>query len=87
MNVAWTEHAEHRLLEWSRRRGITREQVEDTVVTPAQIVPGHAGLYIAQSRMGPGLLRVPFFEVEDSRTIVTVYWTSQINRYWRPDAN
>jgi hypothetical protein len=43
--------------------------------------------YFAQCRMGPGLLRVPFFEVEGGREIVTVYWAIQINRYWRPDAN
>ncbi len=87
MNVVWTEHAEHRLLEWSKKRSVTREQVETVVIAPEQIVAGHAGLQVAQSRMGTGLLRIPFFELEGARKIVTVYWTSQITRYWRPDEN
>lgn len=87
MKVVWTEHAEHRLLEWSKKRGVTRAQVETVVISPEQIVAGHADLQVAQTRMGRGLLRVPFFELEGGRKIVTVYWTSQITRYWRPDAN
>ena len=82
MKVIWTEHAEHRLLEWSNNRGITRKQVEAVVISPEQNVAGHAGLQVAQSRMDHGLLRVPFFEVEGGRKIVTVYWTSHISRYW-----
>ena len=52
-----------------------------------QIVIGHSDLQVAQSRRSHGLLRVPFLEVEGCRKIVTVYWTSQTGRYWRPDAN
>ena len=82
MKVIWTGHAKRRLLEWSKRRGLTQEQVEAVVRSPGQTVLGHADLWVAQSRVGDGLLRAPFFEVEDGRTIVTVYWTSQIRRYW-----
>ena len=82
MKVVWTEHAERRLLEWSLKRSISREKVEAVVLSPEQVVQGHAGLSVAQSRMGRGLLRVPFFEVEADRKIVTVYWTSRVNRYW-----
>lgn len=87
MRVLWTKHAKRRLLEWSKERGITREQVEAVVISPEQIVAGHAGLRVAQTRIDYGLLRIPFFEVEGDRKIVTVYWTSRINRYWRDDAS
>jgi hypothetical protein len=82
MNVVWTDHAQQRLAEWSRRREITREAIEAIVRSPAQVVAGHAGLQVAQSKMENGLWRVPFFDLEGGRKIVTVYWTSRINRYW-----
>ena len=87
MKVIWGRHAGQRLSEWSRKRNITAQQVEAVVTSPEQIVAGHAGLQVAQSRMEHGLLRVPFFEVEGDRKIVTVYWTSRITRYWRRNAN
>jgi hypothetical protein len=31
---------------------------------------------------GLGLLRVPFVRTEDSLRIITVYWTSRIEKYW-----
>ena len=82
MNVVWTDHAQRRLAEWSRRREITREAIEAIVRSPDQVVAGHAGLQVAQSKMENGLWRVPFFDLEGGRKIVTVYWTSRINRYW-----
>ena len=82
MEIAWTNHARRRLIEWSKTRGVTQEKVEAVARQPEQIVTGHADLYVAQARIDNGLLRVPFFEVEGVRTIVTVYWTSRIHRYW-----
>ena len=70
-----------------RNEASLASKLKTVVIAPVQIVAGHAGLQVAQSRMDEGLLRVPFFEVEGTRKIVTVYWTSQITRYWRPDAN
>ena len=29
------------------------------------------------------LLRVPFVEIEGRRKVLTVYWTSKIERYWK----
>ena len=41
------------------------------------------------ARRGNGLLRVPFVEAEGERKILTVYWTSKVEKYWREeqDAN
>ena len=82
MNVVWTQHAEGRQQEWFATRGITRSQVEEAVRNPEQVVAGHDGLFVAQTRTQSGLLRVPFFEVDENRIVVTVYWTSQMHRYW-----
>ena len=82
MDVVWTKHAERRQQEWLTARGITRSHAEDVVRNPEQEVKGHNGLLVAQTRMQGGLLRVPFFEVDENRTVVTVYWTSQTRRYW-----
>jgi hypothetical protein len=48
---------------------------------PKQIVPGDRGALIAQSRRGSGLLCVPFIEIGEQRKILTVYWTSRVERY------
>lgn len=50
--------------------------------SPERIVAGHSGLLVAQTRLLGGLLRVPFFDVEGTRVMVTMYWTSQTLRYW-----
>ncbi|MBM3149017.1 MAG: hypothetical protein FJZ88_03180 [Chloroflexi bacterium] len=54
-----------------------------------QVVPGDLEALVAQARRGNGLLRVPFVETERGRKILTVYWTNQVERYWREeqDAN
>lgn len=38
---------------------------------------------VAQARIRKGLLRVPFVEIEGKRKILTVYWTSKVERYWK----
>ena len=83
MSVTWTHHAEQRLVEWSRRRGVTRDKVEDLVASPTQLVPGDLGTMVAQVRYGGGLLRVVFAEEADERRILTLYWTSRVERYWQ----
>lgn len=51
--------------------------------------PGDLEALVAQARRGNGLLRVPFLEGEGERKILTVYWTSKVEKYWREeqDAN
>ena len=63
--------------------GVTREEVEEVLRYPEQIVAGDQSALIAQSRRDDGLLRVPFLSVGEDRKILTVYWTSRIGRYWK----
>ena len=54
---------------------------------PEQIVPGDLGILVAQSKTRNGLLRSPFIEMGDTRKVLTVYWTSKVERYWREKRN
>lgn len=83
MKIIWTRHAEGRQKEWEKRLGVTRQEVEDLVSHPEQIVPGDMDAFVAQARIRKGLLRAPFVETEGKRKILTVYWTSKVERYWK----
>jgi hypothetical protein len=50
---------------------------------PEQITTGDMDILIAQSRIHNGLLRCPFIEIIGCRKILTVYWTSKIEKYWK----
>ena len=71
MQVLWTKHAEARQCQWQQRLGITREDVEDVVQYPQQII--YDNETIAQSLYGKGLLRVVLIEIGDTRRILTLY--------------
>ena len=83
MKVIWTRHAIERQQEWQAKLGITRAEVEEVVMNPAQIVPGDLEALVAQTRRGRGLLRAPFAQAGDDRKILTVYWTSKVEKYWK----
>ena len=83
MKVVWTRHAEDRQCEWNKKLGIARQEVEDLLLHPEQVVPGDPGAFVAQCPRDNGLLRAPFVEVEEGRKTLTVYWTSRIDRYWK----
>jgi len=85
MRIVWTKHAEERQKEWERKKGITRLEVEDLLKKPEQIAPGDMDALIAQSRKHGGLMRVPFKKIGDARKILTVYWTSKTEKYWREE--
>ncbi len=85
MRIIWTKHTEERQAEWERKKGITRLEVEDLLIEPDQIISGDMNTWIAQSRKHGGLLRVPFKKVNDARKILTVYWTSKVEKYWREE--
>jgi hypothetical protein len=87
MKIIWTYHAEERLKEWAVKFGVKKEEVENLVMYPEQIVPGHLDLLVAQGKMYNGLLRVPFKEVENDRKVLTIYWTSKIEKYWKEVKN
>jgi len=83
MKIIWTRHAEERQKEWEKKLGITRQEVGDMLRNPGQIVPGDRDVLVAQARRDNGLLRVPFVEVAGNRKVLTVYWTSRVEKYWK----
>jgi len=52
-------------------------------MNPEQIVPGDLEALVAQTRNRGGLIRVPFLEKDTEIKLLTVYWTSKIEKYWR----
>ena len=86
MEIIWTKHAEERLKEWQKKLDISRQEVEDLVRSPEQVVPGDMMALVAQKKRQNGLLRAPFMISGDARKILTLYWTSKIERYWRTEA-
>lgn len=85
MKVIWTIHAESRQKEWERKLGIKKQEVENLMSNPDQVVPGDKDILVAQARNRNGLLRVPFLEIGGDRKILTVYWTSKIEKYWKEE--
>jgi hypothetical protein len=85
MKIIWTKHAEERQKEWEKKLGITRAEVEDMLKNPEQIVPGDKDSFVAQSKTHKGLLRIPFKYIGESRKILTVYWTSRVEKYWKEE--
>lgn len=83
MEIIWTEHAKDRQKVWHKKLGITAEEIEELLRNPAQVVPGDRDVMVAQAKRGKGLLRVPFVEMKGNRKVVTVYWTSRIEKYWK----
>lgn len=84
MLIVWTLHAEERQQQWQKRLGITRYEVEDVLNNPQQIVIENE-VFVAQSKRGDGLLRVPFVTIGNTKRILTLYWTNQVNRYWQEE--
>jgi Domain of unknown function (DUF4258) len=82
MQIIWTKHAEERQQQWQQRLEITREEIETVVIQPQQIIT-EDDVFVAQSIRGNGLLRVVFADIGNTRRIITLYWTNQINRYWQ----
>ena len=83
MRIHWTRHAVDRQKTWFASHGIGVADIERTVTGPEQTIAGEFGVTIAQSRLLGGLLRVPVVEVEEGRRIVTLYWTTPVERYWK----
>ena len=83
MKIIWTRHARERLRQWNPILGITRNEVEETLRNPQEIVPGDYGVLIAQSKHGNGLLRIPFKAIDGIRKVLTLYWTSKVVKYRR----
>ncbi|MCL0096685.1 hypothetical protein M1N66_03660 [Thermodesulfovibrionales bacterium] len=85
MKIIWTKHAEERQKEWEKRFGITRQEVKGLARHSEQIVLGDMDVLVAQTKTRKGLLRVPFVEIEGNRKVLTIYWTSKVERYWKEE--
>ena len=73
-----------------RRRGISEEQVKETINFPDQTVSGYGDRKVAHKKYlikdKEHLLRVVYeIEGESYEEVVTAYLTSQIQRYWKED--
>ncbi len=71
----------------AERRGIPLASVKAVLENPQQVVPESKGTKAYQSKRDFGgrifLLRVIVDDAMDPGTVVTVYRTSKINKYWR----
>ncbi|MGQ0593568.1 MAG: DUF4258 domain-containing protein [Gammaproteobacteria bacterium] len=83
MKVRFSKHAEREI----GRRGISRDIVQGVLAAPAQKVPEHGAVVCYQSIVEidqkPYLVRVMVNETTAPPTVVTVYRTSKIEKYWR----
>ncbi|MDD5355442.1 MAG: DUF4258 domain-containing protein [Candidatus Omnitrophica bacterium] len=82
--IIFTEYAESQIIE----RKIAREDVINVLQSPEQITVGRKGRKIAQSKLKKGgqdgLLRIIFEEENKiNKIVITVYWTSKVQKYWR----
>lgn len=84
MRFELSEHAEEEL----ERRRIPRHLLDSVLDDPQQIVPAGRGKKAYQSRLDFGggkifLLRAIVAVDTDPGTVVTVYRTRKIGKYWR----
>jgi len=83
MNWRLSKHAEEEL----HRRSIPTSLLEHVMDAPQQIVPEHGELVAYQSQLvfpdGRLYLLRAIVAERDPRTVVTVYRTSRIAKYWR----
>ena len=80
--------SEHALTE-AQRRSIPLAVLRRVLESPEQIVPAHSGrsAYQAQVELdGVRYLVRAIVEPGDPLTVITVYRTSKIGKYWREDA-
>lgn len=65
--------------------GLTEKEVAEAAHHPDPIVEGDLACRVAQPKQGVGLLRIVFVEDGLERRILTLYWTSRVQKYWRGD--
>lgn len=63
--------------------GLSVAEVEAVVVAPEQIVSGHSGRLVYQSRVGRFLIRVVIEADTDPLEVVTAYRTRNVAKYWQ----
>lgn len=85
MRFKLSRHAQEEM----KRRAIPPAFVEAVLEKPDQIVPARRGKHVYQSQFDFGsgkifLVRAIVDDQVDPPTVVTVYRTSKIGKYWRP---
>jgi hypothetical protein len=76
--VIFTRHA----LQQAALRGISRDDILDTLANPDATVPGDAGKRVAQKIHGSQLLRVIHrIEPNGDILVITAYKTSKVAKY------
>lgn len=80
-----SEHARS----WAARRGLDQTTVLEVAAAPEQVVPVRPGREIRQSRREDPivgkqyLVRTVIDTGPDVDTVITVYRTSKLDKYWR----
>ncbi|MGC9169093.1 MAG: DUF4258 domain-containing protein [Desulfurella sp.] len=83
MNIVWTKHAQERLTQWQQKLNIRKLDIENIILNPQQIVAGDLDALVAQSKFESGLIRVVFKKESGNIKILTIYYTSKIDKYWK----
>ncbi len=86
MRLQLSRHAEQKMA----RRQIPRPWLESVLENPEQRVPESGGKEILQSRFESGdgkiyLVRAVVSRDKEPAVVVTVYRTSKVEKYWRPE--
>jgi hypothetical protein len=71
MALTYTDHAKERM----KHRGISKAEVEETVLQPYFTVPSRLGRFIAVKKYADKYLKAICEKSNDKITVVTVYWT------------
>ena len=84
MRFRITEHARQEMT----RRSVSQDKLNKVLEQPQQVVPAQSGrkIYPSQLDFGEGkiyLVRVIVEDKNEQATVVTVYRTSKIEKYWR----
>ncbi len=78
MLIKFTKH----VLERMKIRGITKEEIVDTINNPEKEINDTFGNIIAHKVKKKYLLRVFYYKRENSKIIITAYKTSKIDKYF-----
>ena len=65
--------------------GLSIEEVEAVLAAPEQMIPGHSGRVVYQSRVGQFLVRVVVEPDSNPLEVVTAYRTKNVAKYWQVD--
>jgi len=77
MLIKFTKHA----LERMKIRSITKEEIIDTINNPEKQLSDSFGNIIVQKVKKNYLLRVFYYNEENSKIVITAYKTSKIDKY------